>query len=189
MMSSKSFTFQSATETHASALDKLVNSAYRGDSSRKGWTTEADLLDGIRINEAGIIRLMNEKGSVILVAIENGTNEILACVHLQEKKKSLYLGMLTVEPTLQNSGIGKKLLQAAEDKAHQEQLNSVFMTVISERTELINWYLRHGYKDTGRREPFPEGDPNFGLPKKKLEFVVLEKLITSKKSKPVQDRE
>ncbi len=145
------------------------------------------MLDGIRINEAGIQKLIDDKDSVILVVIEATAASVLACVHLQKKANSLYLGMLTVEPTLQNSGLGKRLLQAAEKRALEQSLDSIFMTVISERQELIAWYVRHGYRDTGKREPFPEGDPNFGLPKKKLEFVVLEKSV--KKPKPLQDRE
>ena len=155
------------------ALNKLINSAYRGAYSRQGWTTEADLLDGTRTDEKGIEEIINKHGSVILKFVEDG--KILGCVRLDKKDRKLYLGMLTVEPTLQNKGIGKILLKASEDEARNQNCNSIFMTVISVRNELIGWYKRYGYYDTGKRQAFDSTDPRFGIPKMKLEFVVLEK--------------
>jgi N-acetylglutamate synthase-like GNAT family acetyltransferase len=155
------------------ALNKLINSAYRGEYSRQGWTTEADLLDGTRTDEKGVEEIINKKGSVILKYVEDG--KILGCVRLDKKDKKLYLGMLTVEPSLQNKGIGKILLKTSEDEARKQNCNSIYMTVISVRDELIGWYKRHGYYDTGKRQPFNSSDPRFGIPKMKLEFVVLEK--------------
>ncbi len=159
----------------APALDKLVNSAYRGDSSRLGWTTEADILDGTRTDAAAIAELIKTAGTILLKYVEE--NEILGCVELRIEDGKLYLGMLTVRPHLQGKGIGKKLLNAAEEKAKEQKCTSIFMTVISVRTELIEWYVRHGYKLTGERKPFAFNDPRFGQPKMKLEFVVLEKPI------------
>lgn len=153
-------------------LEKLVNSAYRGDSSRAGWTTEADFLDGIRIDAAGLEELILTPGSAIL-KYTVGT-ELLACVHLLEEKNELYLGMLTVSPALQGQGIGKKLLKAAEDLAGAKGLNAIVMTVITLRNELIQWYQRQGYARTGEIRPFPS-DPRFGIPKTPLEFEVLRK--------------
>jgi ribosomal protein S18 acetylase RimI-like enzyme len=159
----------------APALDKLVNSAYRGDSSRLGWTTEADLLDGTRTDAAAIKELIETSGITILKYIES--NEILACVELKKESNKLYLGMLTVKPSLQGKGIGKELLKAAEEEGKNQKCTSIFMTVISVRKELIDWYLRHGYQLTGERKPFAFNDPRFGQPKMKLEFIVLEKKI------------
>jgi len=170
-----SFKILPATAKDAPELDVLVNSAYRGDSSRQGWTTEADLLDGTRTDAAGIEDIINKPGYVILTYVENG--EILGCVELHIENKKLYLGMLTVRPHLQGKGIGKDLLKAAEAEARSKKCKSIFMTVISVRQELIDWYLRHGYKHTGERKPFAFNDPRFGQPKKQLEFLVLEKLI------------
>ena len=96
---------------------------------------------------------------------------------LIEKKGTLYLGMLTVNPELQNSGIGKKMLEFAQNFAIDLGLKSITMTVISVRIELIAWYERHGYIDTRKREPFPMNDANFGLPKQELEFIVMEKKV------------
>ena len=159
----------------APELDKLVNSAYRGDSSRQGWTTEADLLDGTRTDAAAIAELIQTPGTTILKYVEE--NEILGCVELRNQDGKLYLGMLTVRPHLQGKGIGKILLKAAEDDARKQKCSSVFMTVISVRKELIDWYTRHGYQHTGERKPFAFNDPRFGQPKITLDFVVLEKKL------------
>jgi len=159
----------------APALEKLVNSAYRGDSSRLGWTTEADLLDGTRTDAAAIKELIETSGITILKYVES--SEILACVELKKESNKLYLGMLTVKPSLQGKGIGKELLKAAEEEGKKQKCSSIFMTVISVRKELIDWYLRHGYQLTGERKPFAFNDPRFGQPKMKLDFIVLEKKI------------
>jgi ribosomal protein S18 acetylase RimI-like enzyme len=161
----------------ALALDKLVNSAYRGETSRQGWTTEADLLDGTRTDAAAIADLIRTPGTVLLKYTH--LNEILGCVELRKEQDRLYLGMLTVKPDLQGRGIGKLFLKAAEEEAIRSGCTSIFMTVISVRKELIDWYLRHGYRLTGERKPFAFTDPRFGQPKTKLEFVVLEKTLTA----------
>jgi len=164
-----------ANENDIPALNVLINSAYRGEQSKQGWTTEADLLDGIRTDEEGLKELMNQEGSVILKFTEG--NQVQGCVHLKQEENKLYLGMLTVSPQLQNKGIGKILLAAAENEARRQNCIAVFMSVISKRTELINWYEKHGYLNTGKRKPFPEDDPRFGIPKVKLEFIILEKEV------------
>ena len=162
-----------ATEKDIPSLNILVNSAYRGDSSKKGWTTEADLLDGIRTDEDSLRKLIEDPGSVIL-KYTSGSCVLQGCVYLKKKGDKLYLGMLTVSPELQAKGIGKQLLAAAEDYAKQVGCIGITMTVISVRHELIAWYERHGYHPTGETEPFPT-DPSFGLPKLALFFMVMEK--------------
>ena len=157
-------------------IEKLVNSAYRGDSSRKGWTTEADLLDGIRTNKDVLSGMIN-RGDSIVLKCNNAKNQLVGCVYLQKKEEKLYLGMLTVAPDIQAQGIGKKLLQASEEYAQTQQCTAITITVISLRQELIKWYERRGYKATGERKPFPSNDPRFGLPKQQLEFIVMEKRL------------
>jgi ribosomal protein S18 acetylase RimI-like enzyme len=159
-----------------SELNALVNSAYRGDSSRKGWTTEADLLDGIRIDDERLTELIQKQDSVILKYTDSG-NKIIACVHLEKKNDRMYLGMLTVSPLLQSRGIGKELIKASEAHAKKYNCYSVYMSVITDRTQLIAWYEKYGYKNTGIKKQFPSEDPRFGLPKKNLEFVILEKKL------------
>ena len=172
---SQTLDFSIATEADIPALVRLVNSAYRGESSKKGWTTEADLLDGIRTDEEGILNLIVQAGSVILKCTSH-ENELLACVNLQKQGAKMYLGMLTVSPLIQAQGIGKQLLNAAENHALEQGCSSVVMTVITVRQELIQWYERRGYHQTEERQPFPN-DPRFGIPKRPLEFVVMEKEI------------
>jgi ribosomal protein S18 acetylase RimI-like enzyme len=164
-----------ASKKDIPALNGLVNSAFRGETSKKGWTTEEHLLDGIRTNEELLAESMEEKGTTLLKYVENGT--ILGMVMLKNQKDKLYLGMLTVSPNLQGGGIGKRLLYAAEDFAKKHQLPKIAMTVISMRQELIDWYKRHGYVLTGETQPFPMNDTKFGLPKQFLEFVVMEKPV------------
>lgn len=166
-------TITKASVADAPALDKLVNSAYRGESSRQGWTTEADLLSGTRTDVNAIIQLIGHPDTIVLKYEENG--ELLGCVELRNENGKLYLGMLSVKPHLQGKGIGKQLLKAAEAEAAISKCTSIFMTVISVRKELIDWYVRHGYSDTGQRKPFAFNDPSFGVVKQPLEFVVLEK--------------
>ncbi len=164
-----------ATLSDASALNKLVNSAYRGNSSKQGWTTEADLLDGTRIDEAALLDLIQEPDTTILTYKE--LDILLGCVELRTDGGKLYLGMLSVQPDTQSKGIGKKLLAEAEIYAREHGCKKIYMTVISVRLELIDWYVRHGYKLTGEKKPFIVPDSRWGLPKQQLEFVVLEKPI------------
>ncbi len=164
-----------ATIEDAVALNALVNSAYRGESGKQGWTTEADLIDGTRIDVDGMEDILKDPLATILKYVEN--EKILACVELIREENKLYLGMLTVSPILQGKGIGKELLRAAEQEALRQNYNTIVMQVISVRQELIDWYLRHGYIDTGKRKPFHFTEPRFGQPKQQLEFVILEKNI------------
>ncbi|WP_426091727.1 GNAT family N-acetyltransferase [Flavobacterium sp. DSR3-2] len=164
-----------ATPENVSQLNKLINSAYRGESSKKGWTTEANILEGLRTTEEELNETIQDHKNTILKFTEN--NQIIGCVLLVEKEQELYLGMLTVSPELQNSGVGKKLLQQAEIHALELGLHKIVMTVISVREELIAWYKRNGYKDTGAKEPFPASDVHIPITEEPLEFIVMEKRI------------
>ena len=164
-----------ATIADIPSLNQLINSAYRGESSKKGWTTEANILEGKRTTEDELIEIIQDQKNTILKYSEN--NEIIGCVLLVEKEDELYLGMLTVSPELQNSGIGKKLMQQAEIYASDLGLSKIVMTVISVREELISWYKRKGFVDTGAREPFPASDVFSQTANEPLEFMVLEKRI------------
>ncbi|MGZ9736021.1 GNAT family N-acetyltransferase [Flavobacterium sp. GNP002] len=166
-----------ATIEDVSLLNTLINSAYRGESSKKGWTTEANILEGLRTTEQELTEtIQNTKNTILKFTQEN---QIIGCVLLIEKKQELYLGMLTVSPELQNSGVGKKLLQQAEIHAFELGLPKIIMTVISVRDELIAWYKRNGYEDTGAREPFPASDVHIPITEVPLEFIVLEKRVSN----------
>jgi N-acetylglutamate synthase-like GNAT family acetyltransferase len=163
-----------ATPADVDAVVALVESAYRGDSSRAGWTTEADLLDGQRTDPAEVASVLDE----LVVAEEDG--EMLGCCTLVPRDGYAYFGMFAVRPGLQGGGIGSKLLEAAEDLAAEHGAGHVEMTVISTRTELIDYYLRRGYVDTGESRPFPYDDERFGRPRRDdLAFTVLVKKLTT----------
>ena len=168
-----------ATAADAIRLAELVNSAYRGDSSRAGWTTEADLLGGQRTDREALeefIRSGSTHGDRVMLVHEENDKPI-ACVQLERRGADAYLGMLTISPTRQASGLGKALLQAAEEfVARDWQVRRMIMSVIGVRTELIAWYERRGYTCTGETAPFPYGDARFGEPKRPdLQFVILAK--------------
>ncbi len=166
-----------ASPQDINALVALINGAYRGEVSKKGWTTEADLLQGeLRTDMASLTEVLKKKDAVMLKYISE-TSEITGCVFLHKLERGLYLGMLTVSPLLQGGGIGKKLLKAAEQYAKENNCSSIFMNVISLRHELIAWYERHGYRQTDERKPFPS-DQRFGIPTQVLEFLIMEKVVS-----------
>ena len=167
--------FRPATEADIPALVALVTSAYRGEASRAGWTTEADLLEGARI-DPNVLRtdILRPRSRVLVV---DGADGPLACAHVAEQDGAGYFGMFAVRPGLQGSGLGGRLLAECERMAREDWgLASIRMSVIDLRHDLIAWYERRGYRRTGRHLPFPYGDERFGVPlREDLRFEILEK--------------
>lgn len=170
--------FRSATEPDIDDVVALVDSAYRGEGSRNGWTTEADLLEGQRTDAAAVAADIGREGSVVLLA-ENVEGDLVACAHLEHRQDAVYFGMFAVRPGLQGAGTGGVVLAEAERRARDEMgASSVEMQVIAQRDDLIAWYERKGYRRTGDTRPFPYGDERFGLPQRDdLHFVVLAKSL------------
>ncbi len=165
-----------ATILDIPVLVPLINSAYRGEVSKKGWTTEADLLQGeLRTDIPFLTNLLSNPAAVMLKYL-SAEETITGCVYLEKMERGLYLGMLTVSPLQQAGGIGKQLLAAAEGYAKEKNCPTVFMNVISVRNELIGWYKRQGYHNTGETKPF-SSDNRFGTPSQPLEFIIMEKLL------------
>lgn len=170
--------FRLATPADADGLTALIQSAYRGDSSRQGWTTEADLLDGQRTDRAQVLEVMSDPRSMLLVLPDE--HGLLACCQLENRDAGVaYFGMFAVRPGAQGGGVGSAMLAEA-----QRRVRAVFgsvameMRVIGQRAELIAWYERLGFVRTGRTEPFPYGQPRFGQPKRDdLHFVVLRRSL------------
>lgn len=162
-----------------SALHTLVNSAYRGESSHQGWTTEDELVGGQRTDPDTLRTLLEDTQKTVLVIFEeNQPNEILGCVLLEFLDSYAYLGMLTVKPNLQARGLGRALLGFAEAETKTRGYSQIKMSVIRERQSLLDWYFRRGYQLTGETKPFPYGDERFGIPKvSNLEFLILQKGI------------
>jgi GNAT superfamily N-acetyltransferase len=169
-----------ATAADLPAIADLVNSAYRGEISRQGWTTEADYLDGQRTDAAILARDLAETGgAVVLTLREAPGGDLLGTVWLEPAEAGVwYLGMLTVRPDIQDRQLGRTLLAGAEAHAAGLGAMRVRMTVVGVRDTLIAWYERRGYALTGERRPFPYGDERFGQPRREdLDFVVLEKAL------------
>lgn len=168
-------TFRRATHDDIDAIVALVQSAYRGDSSRAGWTTEADILDGQRIDASMLQAMFANPAATFLLADRD--SELIACCELQHKGDAAYFGMFSVVPTEQGSGIGKEVLAEAERIVRDEWRSSrLEMTVIDVREALIAWYQRRGYIRTGLHSPFPYGDPRYGVPlRDDLRFETLRK--------------
>jgi len=170
-----------ATLADVPALHVLVESAYRGDSAKAGWTHEADLLDGQRTDQAALADIIADPTQTILIAESNA--DVIGCVQVADKGvrdgiRIGYLGMLTVKPTLQSAGLGRTLIEAAELHARKFDAECMEMTVIRQRRELIDWYIRRGYAHTGRTAPSPWTDRRYGLPKMDdLELIVLAKRL------------
>jgi ribosomal protein S18 acetylase RimI-like enzyme len=160
----------------ARRIAALVNVAYRGQSSRQGWTTEADLLDGQRTDAQAIEEMLSAANQWILIA-ERGI-ELIGSVHLEKvDAETCHFGMFVVKPDLQAQGLGKRFIAEAERFVRTELgCPTIQMLVISIRAELIAWYVRRGYRRTGERRPFPYGNDRFGIPlRADLEFDVLTK--------------
>lgn len=170
-------TFRAATPDDVDAIVALVQSAYRGDASRAGWTTEADLLDGQRTDPPGVLSSITAPDSVVVLAERDGV--LAACCHLQRRELRCYFGMFAVDPGRQGGGLGGQVMAYAEELARTRWGCTVMeMTVIRQRTDLIAFYERRGYTDTGQRSPFPYGDERFGVPRRDdLEFTLLEKAL------------
>ncbi len=168
-------TFRDATVADIDAITELVTSAYRGESSRVGWTTEADLLDGNRIDRGVLEHDLTRPDSRVLLAERDGV--LLACAHIAIDDGAGYFGMFSVRPDLQGAGIGKDLMIEAERVARDVLgMRVMRMSVIDVRDALIAFYERRGYVRTGKFKPFPYGDARFGTPlRDDLRFELLEK--------------
>jgi ribosomal protein S18 acetylase RimI-like enzyme len=157
--------YRTASADDVRAIVALVQSAYRGEASRAGWTTEADLLDGQRTDVDEVAALIGASASRILLCEQGGV--LLASAHLEKHAATCHFGMFAVRPDRQGSGLGQAMLAEAERMARDEWgCREMQMTVITLRTELIAWYERRGYRRTGVFKPFPYGDARFGLPKR-----------------------
>lgn len=175
MPSPSDLVFRTATHHDVATVVALVESAYRGESGQRGWTTESHLLDGQRTDAESVAALIGSEGSIVLLAEQGG--ELVACCHIERQDASGYFGMFAVNPLLQRGGVGRAVLAEAERMAKDAwQATAMRMSVIEQRAELIAWYERRGYSLTGETRAFPYGQPRFGIPRRDdLRFVWLSK--------------
>jgi ribosomal protein S18 acetylase RimI-like enzyme len=168
--------FRRATASDVGAVVALVESAYRGEASREGWTTEADLLDGQRTDAAAVGEAVARPDGIVLLAVDGA--RIVGCCQLVAPAGGIArFGMFAVTPGRQGRSFGTALLVEAERVSRAEWgAGALRMEVLVQRTELLAWYGRRGYHPTGETAPFPYGDERYGLPRREdLEFVVLVK--------------
>jgi ribosomal protein S18 acetylase RimI-like enzyme len=173
-------TFRFAAAADVPAIVGVVESAYRGEASRAGWTTEADLLDGQRTDADAVSAMVAAHDGVVLLAEADGL--LAGCCHLERRPgPEVYFGMFAIRPGSQGQGWGRQVLAEAERLARDEwQAARVVMTVIAQRADLIAWYERRGYRRTGESRPFPYGDERFGVPRRPdLSFIVLAKPLAN----------
>lgn len=171
-------TIRDANPADIPALHRLIESAYRGEASRAGWTTEADLLDGQRTDPEDLADILADPQQAMLTAWRGG--DLLGCVLIADRGEGTgYFGMLSVSPTLQAGGLGRRLVEAAHAAlAGRFGARRVRISVFPQRETLIAWYRRLGYAPTGETLPFPYGDPRFGLPlRDDLHFIVMERAL------------
>ncbi|MFJ6556727.1 GNAT family N-acetyltransferase [Streptomyces luteogriseus] len=175
METAAALTFRDATDADVDELVALIESAYRGDDSRAGWTTEADILEGQRTDPEGVLEVIKSPDSRLMTVERDG--RIVACCQLEHQGDHAYFGMFAVSPLLQGAGLGKVIIAEAERQARATWgVREMQMTVISVRDDLIAWYERRGYSRTGRMTPFPYGDERFGVPQRDdLQFELLVK--------------
>jgi ribosomal protein S18 acetylase RimI-like enzyme len=165
-----------AVSKQAGEINALVNSVYRGENAKKGWTTEADFIEGIRITPEKIKEIIETDNNVIINALDSG--KIIGCVHLEKKVNYTLLGMLSVDVNYQNKGIGKILINECERYTKEVyNCDEIRMKVIGRRKELIEYYERRDYYLTGEREEFGAAGDTFGETKEKLYFEILAKKL------------
>jgi ribosomal protein S18 acetylase RimI-like enzyme len=172
--------FRFAHAEDVPAIVDLVESAYRGESSRAGWTTEADLLDGRRTDAEAICSVLAGPGSAMLLAEADG--QLVGCCQLERRPRAeAYFGMFAVRPGRQGQGWGRQILAEAERLARDEwSASTMELSVLAQRPELIAWYERRGYRRTGETSPFPRANARFGVPKRPdLSFAVLAKPLVA----------
>lgn len=167
-------TMRDAVGEDIPALHALIESAYRGEASRAGWTTEADLLEGQRTDPDNLADILADPAQALLTAWRGG--DLVGCILIADRGRGTgYFGMLSVRPDLQAAGLGRRLVAAAEGElAGRFGAQRVHISVLPQRSELIAWYERLGYRPTGQTLPFPYGDPRFGRPlRDDLHFIVM----------------
>ena len=171
----ESLNIRKASLDDLAAIVDLVNIAYRSKEIQ-GWTSESDIVVGDRIDHEQLKQLIHMKNSFIFLDL-NVDKSIIGTVHLQVEQGVGYIGLLTTHPKIQNRGIGKILLQYAEDYCFKNYgINSFEISVLSTRVELIDFYERRGYRFTGQVDSYPI-EKKVGTPLMDIQILYFKKII------------
>ena len=162
MSTPQSFSIRSANEADAEHIVTLINDAFR--------VAESFFIDGDRITLKEVLEHL--QAGEFLLAEDN--NRLIACVYLEPRGERTYLGLLSVDPTLQKGGIGSLLMTAAEDRSRERNAKYIDILTVSLREELPAFYGKRGYVKTGT-SPFPS-EVKTKLP---VHFVHMTKRIAS----------
>jgi len=137
--------FRLATETDAPSLVALINAAF---------AVERFFIDADRVNLAEVQARF--RTGRFLVAEESGA--LIACAYLEPRGDRTYLGLLSVDPARQGQGIGSRMMSAAEDQCRAEGTAFMDLRIVNLRSELLSFYCRNGYAESGT-SPFPPEQP------------------------------
>lgn len=158
MSMADSIAIRRAGPDDVATLKPLIEGGYRGSSARRGWTHEADIIEDERIGTDELAAMLNDRSIHFLIAERD--DRPIGCVAVTDKNDGrAHFGLLCVDPLLQSSGIGSRLIGEAEDLARTLGAAIMEISVIEDRAELIAMYGRKGYRDRGKREPFPAPQP------------------------------
>lgn len=154
---SSTLIYRIATEEDSELLTNLVNMSYSGELSNQGWTNENGLVVGSRTTVDKILNILKNDQYVILIFFDPINHHLIGCISIQHKSESnaACLSIFAVRPDQQARGYGKFILNTAESYAKDQwNVKSIELNVILQRPELMAYYKRRGYIDTGRREAF-----------------------------------
>src|SRR5579862_288799 len=146
--------FRRARPADADMIAALVNGAFSGDHGTAGWTYENEIFEGERTHATEILDLLARPQSMFLLRFQQ--SEVVGCAYLRKTGGAAYLGMLAVRPSLQGSGVGKRIMAEAERIARDE-MHCTLMTIgviTNHRPDVTAFYERRGFARTGRIKPF-----------------------------------
>jgi GNAT superfamily N-acetyltransferase len=128
--------FRTADLGDVDRLVSLINSAFR---------VERPFIEGDRIDAVGV-RSYLAKGKFLVAEDSSG---LAGCVYVELRGDHGYLGLLGVDPPRQGTGLGRKLMEAAESYFREAGCRAVDLRIVSARTPLPPFYSHLGYLETG----------------------------------------
>ena len=153
------FIYRIADRSDADDLVVLINRAFVVE--RPFFTTE-------RIDLAETLEHF-KKGTFIL-AEDGGT--MAGCNYVELRGESGYFGLLSIDPGYQGRGLGRKLVDEAENFCLAAGCSLMQIRVLNHRTELPPFYEKLGYQVAGIEEV--ERAPSARVP---YHFIVMEKKL------------